>query len=337
MGLNISQIITKKEISLEDLKDKKLAVDASQMLYQFLSSIRQPDGTPLIDSKDNITSHLMGISTRIPNLIEKGIKLAFVLDGKPPILKIHEQEQREHRKQLAEEKLEKAKEEGDEESMLKYSKQSSRLNFKMIDETKELIKAFGLPVIQAPSEAEAQCSFMAEKGDVYAVASTDYDSLLYNAPRLIKNITASNKRKVRNKYVTINPEMIELTQVLGDLGINNDQLIVLAILIGTDYNNGGIKGIGPKNALKLVKQNKDFDKLFNELSPDFDWKKIYATFKSMPIMKNYQLKWSEPDSEKIKSILVDKHEFNEERIDKMLERLTKKEKNQKGLSSFLKS
>ena len=337
MGVNISQIITKKDISLDDLINKKLAVDASQMLYQFLSSIRQPDGTPLMDSKENITSHLMGISTRIPNLIEKNIRLAFVFDGKPPLLKIQEQEQREHRKQLAEEKLEKAKEEGDEESMLKYSKQTSRLNFKMINETKELIKAFGLPIIQAPSEAEAQCSFMAEKGDFYAVASTDYDSLLYSAPKLVRNITASNKRKIRNTYVTINPELIELKQVLHELEINQDQLIILAILIGTDYNRGGIKGIGPKNALKLVKQNKNFDKLFDEFKPDFDWKKIYATFKSMPVMKNYQLKWSEPDAENIKKILVDKHEFNDERVDRMLEKLTKKEKHQRGLSSFLKS
>ena len=336
MGLNISQIIPKKEISLDDLKNKVLAVDASQMLYQFLSSIRQPDGTPLMDSKNNITSHLMGISTRIPNLIERNIKLVFVFDGKPPSLKIHEKEQREHRKQLAEEKLEKAREEGDEESMLKYSKQSMRLSFKMSDEAKELIRAFGLPVIQSPSEAEAQCSFMAEKGDAYAVASTDFDSLLYSAPRLVKNITISQRRKVRNTYVKISPELIELKEVLKELDINQDQLIVLAIIIGTDYNDK-IPRIGPKNALKLVRQNKNFDSLFKELKPDFDWKKIYAVFKSMPVMKNYQLKWSEPDTEKIKSIFVDKHDFSEERVDKMLEKLTKKEKYQKGLSSFLNS
>ena len=140
MGLNISQIIPKREISLEELKNKKLAVDASQVLYQFLSSIRQPDGTPLMDSNENITSHLMGISTRIPSLIERNIRLAFVFDGKPPLLKIQEQEQREHRKQLAEKKLDEAKEEGDEELMLKYSKQSIRLNFRMIEESKELLK-----------------------------------------------------------------------------------------------------------------------------------------------------------------------------------------------------
>src|SRR3989344_6783613 len=268
--------------------------------------------------------------------MEKGLKLAFVFDGSSPLLKIHEQEQREHKKQLAEEKLEKAKEEGDEESMLKYSRQSTRLSFKMTDEAKELLKSFGLPVIQAPSEAEAQCSFLAERGDVYGVVSTDFDSLVYGAPRLIKNLTLSQKRKIRNTYIKINPEMIELSEVLKNLDINQDQLIAMAIMIGTDYNDG-IKGIGPKTALKLVRQNKDFDNLFKELKPDFDWKRIYATFKSMPIMKNYQLRWSEPDTEKIKKILVDEHDFSEERVEKMLEKLAKKEKHQKGLSSFFKS
>jgi len=336
MGIKLGDIITKKEISFNDLNKKRIAIDASNMLYQFISSIRQPDGTPLTDSKGKITSHLQGTFYRLSNLIEKGCLVCVCFDGKPPILKVHEKEQREHRKQLAEGRLEKAKEEGDEESMLKYSKQTSRLTFEMSNEAKELIKAMGLPVIQSPSESDAQISFMCERGDVDYAASSDYDCLLYGCPELLLNLTVSQRRKVRNTYIAINPEMIELKQVLNELGINNDQLMAMAIMIGTDYNSG-IKGIGPKTALKLVRQNKDFDSLFKELNPDFDWKKIYATFKSMPIMKNYQLKWTEPDSEKIKKILVDEHDFSEERVDKMLERLTKKEKHQKGLSSFFKS
>src|SRR3989344_5689349 len=335
MGIKLGDIITKKEISFNDLNKKRIAIDASNMLYQFISSIRQPDGTPLTDSKGKITSHLQGTFYRLSNLIEKGCLVCVCFDGKPPILKVHEKEQREHRKQLAEGRLEKAKEEGDEESMLKYSKQTSRLTFEMSNEAKELIKAMGLPVIQSPSESDAQISFMCERGDVDYAASSDYDCLLYGCPELLLNLTVSQRRKVRNTYIAINPEMIELKQVLNELGINNDQLMAMAIMIGTDYNSG-IKGIGPKTALKLVRQNKDFDSLFKELNPDFDWKKIYATFKSMPIMKNYQLKWTEPDSEKIKKILVDEHDFSEERVDKMLERLTKKEKHQRGLSSFFK-
>ena len=335
MGIKLGDIIPRKELSFNDLNKKKIVIDASNMLYQFISSIRQPDGTPLTDSKGRITSHLQGTFYRLSNLMQKGCSIAVCFDGKPPLLKIHEKEQREHRKRLAEEKLKRAKEEGDEELMLKYSKQTSRLTFEMTNEVKELIKAMGLPVIQSPSESDAQISFMCERGDVDYAASSDYDCLLHGCPKLLFNLTLSQRRKIRNTYVTVNPEMMELTEILKTLDINQDQLIILSILCGTDYNIGGVKGIGPKNALKLVKQNKDFDKLFNELKPDFNWKEIYAVFKSMPIMKNYQLKWTEVDEDKIRKILIDKHDFSEERVNKMLERVTKKKKNQIGLSSFL--
>jgi flap endonuclease-1 len=336
MGLNITKLVEPKTISLDDLKNKKIAVDASQMLYQFLSSIRQPDGTPLMDSKENVTSHLMGISTRIPNLIEKGMKLVFVFDGKPPVLKSIEKEERAHRKRLAQEKLELAREEEDIESMLRYSKQTSILTRTMTEESMELIEAFGLPVIHAPSEAEAQCAYLAKNNEVYGMSSTDYDSLLYETPRLIRNLTLSDKRKVRGKTIFIKPEMIELKEVLKKLELNQEQLTILAILVGTDYNNKGIPGIGPMKALKLVKETRDYEKMFSELKPDFDWKEIYNIFKNMPVKKDYSLKWIPPNEEKISKILL-KHDFNEERVNKLIERLTNKPKSQKGLTSFFKS
>src|SRR3989338_716278 len=336
MGLNITKLVEPKTISLDDLKNKKIAVDASQMLYQFLSSIRQPDGTPLMDSNEDVTSHLMGISTRIPNLIEKGMKLVFVFDGKPPILKSLEKEERAHRKRLAQEKLELAKEEGDEELMLKYSKQTSILTRKMAEEAMELISAFGLPVIQAPSEAEAQCAYMAKNGDVWGISSTDYDSLLYSTPRLLRNLTLSDKRRVRGKLIFIKPEIIELNDFLRKLELNNEQLIILGILVGTDYNNKGISGIGPMKALKLVKENNDYEKMFLGLKPDFDWKEIYNIFKEMPVTKDYYLDWKSPNADKIYEILSS-HDFNRERINKLIERLTKKSISQKGLSSFFNS
>jgi len=322
MGVNLGEVIPKKEIKIESLKGKKIAIDASQTLYQFLSSIRQPDGTPLKDSNDNITSHLMGISTRLPNLIEKGLKVCFVFDGKPPALKIYESEQRESRKKLAEKRLKKAKKAKDEGLMLRYSKQTSRLTREMSNEAKELIGAYGIPVIQAPSEAEAQCSFMCEKGDVDYVGSSDYDSFIYNAPRIVRNLTLSSRRRLPSGiYISVHPEVIELKDVLKSLEISQDQFIALSILVGTDYNPGGVKGIGPKTALKLVKQYKSFEDLFKEVKAEFDWKKIYAVFKSMPIMKNYQLNWTKLNQEKILKILVDKHEFNQERVEKGISRL----------------
>ncbi len=330
MGLQISDLVPKKQISFKDLENKTIAVDASQMLYQFLSSIRQPDGTPLMDNNQNITSHLQGVIARVTNLMQQNLKLAFVFDGKPPLLKIKEHEEREYRKQIAEDKLEKAKEEHDEEMMLRYSKQSIRLKKEMIDETKELIQYLGLPVIQAPSEAEAQCSFMNERGDIDFVGSSDYDSLLFGAPRIIRNLTLSTRKKLPSgAYVNINPELIELKSVLENLGINQDQLIVLGILVGTDFNEG-VHKVGQKTALKLVKQYKNFDELFENVKTEFNWKQVYATFKSMPVMKNYQLKWKSPDVDKIKELLVEKHDFNEERINKNLERISKVSKEVKS-------
>jgi len=332
MGLQISELIPKKQVSFKDLENKTIAIDASQMLYQFLSSIRQQDGTPLMDKNGNITSHLQGIITRVTNLMQQKVKLAFVFDGKPPLLKVKEQEEREYRKQIAEEKLEKAKEEGNEELMLKYSKQTVRLKKEMSDETKELISALGLPVIQAPSEAEAQCAFICERNDVDFVGSSDYDSLLYGAPKVVRNLTLSSRRRLPSGvYISVNPEVIELKKALDDLGINQDQLIVLGILVGTDYNNG-VNKVGQKTALKLVKQYKNFDELFNKVKADFNWKQIYATFKNMPIIKNYKLSWNKPDVEKIKEILVERHDFNEERINKNLDRIINLKKNKSNES-----
>ncbi len=331
MGIAITELLPKKEVSFESLKGKTFAVDASNVLYQFLASIRQPDGTPLMDKNNHVTSHLMGLSTRIPNLMQQNIKLAFVFDGKPPEIKFGESKRRAEIKKAAQQKYEKAKKEKDIESMSKYSKQTVKLTRDIQEESKEFVKALGLPVIQAPSEAEAQAAFMAEKGDVWASLSQDTDSLLYQTPRLIRNLTVSPKRRIRGTYIKVEPEIIELNDVLSKLNINQEQLIALAILVGTDYNPGGVKRIGPKTALKLVQQHKSFDKIFSNVEAEFSWKKVYATFKNMPIIKDYQLRWREPDLDKISKILSE-HDFSEERINKLIEKL--KPKKQKSLDKW---
>ena len=331
MGVKLRELLPRKEIAFDDLKGKKIVVDASNMLYQFLSSIRQPDGSLLTDKDGNVTSHLVGIFSRFTNLMSRGIKLCVVFDGKPPLLKIKTREEREYRKQLAEEKLEKAREEENEEAILKYSKQVTRLNQNMIDESKELFSALGLPVIQAPSESDAQMAFMNEKNDVWACATSDVDPLLHGAPRLVTNLTVSQRKKLPSgKYVKTNPDLIILSDTLNNLGITGDQLIVISILIGTDYNEG-VKGIGPKTALKLVKQYKNFDELFKQVDVNFNWKEVYAVSKSMPIMKNYQLKWKGVDYNKINELLVKKHDFSLERVENSLKKLKKEDKEQRSL------
>ena len=217
MGVNISSLLPIKEIKFEDLKNKVVGVDFFNVAYQFLSSIRGYDGTPLHDSHGQVTSHLQGILARSLNLMSKGIKLVYVVDGESPELKHMEVEERNARKNEAEAKYKEAKDKENLDEMYKYSKQFLRFEDNMIEESKELIEALGIPVVQAPSEAEGQIAYMNRNGDVWGCGSQDADSLLFGAPRLIRNLTLSQKRTVRGKTVYTFLELIELNEVLEKL------------------------------------------------------------------------------------------------------------------------
>jgi len=347
MGLQISDIVPKKEIKLEDLKGKIIAVDAFNALYQFLANIRQPDGTPLMDNKKRITSHLSGLFYRTTNLMKLGIKLVYVFDGISPELKAETVKERVERKKEAREKYEEAKEREDEGEMYKWSKQTLHLTTEMVEESKRLLGALGIPVVQAPGEGEAQAAFIASKGDAYAVASQDYDALPFGAPRLIQNVTLAKKRRtVSGAYVTISPSLIELDALLKTLGINRDQLICLGILAGTDFNPKGVKGIGQKKALKFVQMHKQPEKIFIEIESqikagkfpemDFDWQEIFKIFKKPDVAAKYEIKFRSIDEDRVKKILCSEHDFSEERVESALAKLRahEKEKSQKGLGDF---
>ena len=321
MGLQIGNIIPRRGIEIGDLKGKLLAVDAFNTIYQFLSTIRQPDGTPLMDSKERVTSHLSGLFYRNINLLKQGLKLVYVFDGQAPKLKAGTHERRQENKDKAFEKYEKAKEKEDVEEMGKYAKQLVSLDDDKIKESKELLEALGIAVIQAPGEGEAEASFLSQKKEVYAVASQDYDSLLFGAPILIQNLTLARKRKTISGYVAIGPELIELEKVLNGLQIDLDQLICLGILSGTDYNPGGIKGIGPKKALNLVKQKKAPALIFKEFEGqmDFNWQEVFELFKK-PDVRPEEIKFPKINEEKIREILLE-HDFSEQRIESGLEKL----------------
>ena len=255
MGLNIREIIPRREIELSELKGKTVCVDAFNSLYQFLSTIRQYDGTPLMDSQKRVTSHLSGIFYRNIALLSEGIKLIYVFDGVAPWLKEKTHENRRDMRDSAKEKYDLAKQEEDFESMKRYSSQNIRITEEMIDESKELLRALGISVVQAPGEGEAQAAHLCKtKEDIYASASQDYDSVLFGATKLIQNLTLSRKRKTVSGYVEVKPVIIELEKVLNSLEINLDQLICLGILVGTDYNPRGIPRIGQKKALDSFKK-----------------------------------------------------------------------------------
>lgn len=334
MGVKIGDIIPRKKVNFEDLGHKSIAIDASNMMYNFLSSIRQADGTLLMDKKGRVTSHLMGTLTRLTNLMSKNIKICVVFDGKMPLLKVKEQENREYKKTVAAGKMQQALEEENYEEAYRYSKQTSRLTKEMCDEAKKLIEYLGLPVIQAAGEADAQASFMCKNNDVDYVASSDMDCLIFGAPYLVTNLTLSMKRKLPSgEIIYIRPDLISLKEVLSSLEINQDQFIVLAILIGTDYNVGGVKNIGPKKALNLVKKYDNYDKMFKELNADFDWKEVFNVYKKHDIDKNYKLEWKCIDKEKVIKLLVDEHDFSLERVERLLGEKTKAKS--EGLGKWL--
>ncbi len=330
MGIAISPLIKSEPVSLEDLTGKIIIIDAMNMLYQFVTTIRQHDGTPLKDSHGNITSHLTGLFSRCTRLMQKGIKLVFVFDGKMPLLKAQERARRETLKTKAIEALKEATDSNDVDAMKKYSTQSTRVSSEMIAESKELLNALGIPFVEAPSEGEAQASYMVNKGDGDFVGSQDFDCLIYNGPRMIKNLSLSSRRKKINAltYKTITPEILDLSSVLKDLKITLPQLRALSMIIGTDFNVGGIKGLGPRKGLSLVKEyGEDFDRLFTDIKWDdffeVSWKEVFDLISNMPHTDDYSLEWNEIDEKALHSLLVEKHDFSETRISNAIEELNK--------------
>lgn len=329
MGLQIGEIVPKKEITFSFLAGKVVAIDAYNVIYQFLTTIRQLDGTPLMDSKGRITSHLSGLFYRFTNLLSLGIKPVFVFDGERPKLKHAEIVERERRKKEAEKKYKEAKKKGGLEEMLKFAKRITRLNEEMIEESKKLVKAMGMPYVQAPSEGEAQAAFMTRRGDTYATVSQDFDSLLFGTPRLVQNLTFSRKRRLAIGFVEVKPQLIELKSVLSELGVNKDQLLILGVLIGTDYNPGGYKGIGPKKALELIHEYKKAEDIFNvaknmaKSEVSFDPFEILEFFKNIPTTEHYKIEFSKIDEKEIKKILCKEHDFNEQRVENTLNKLEK--------------
>jgi len=327
MGTQIGGLVVKEEISLDFLRQRKVGVDAYNVIYQFLSSIRGPDGTPLMDSNGNITSHLTGLLYRTTNLLEKGIKPVFVFDGKPHALKTKTIEERIKIRTDAKKKHEKALKEGNIVDAKKFGSRALHLTDKMVEQSKELLQYMGLPVIQAPADGEAQIALMTEKKQVDGCVSQDYDSLLFGAPIVFRNITVSGKRKVpgKNIYIDVHPEKIELQKSLDFLKIDRKKLIWIAILVGTDFNEKFPK-IGPKTALDLVQKHDSFEEIIKKtkFEPEFDFKEIEGIFLNPKYLEDFKIEFKDPMREKVIEFLCEKHDFSKERVESALNKLEQK-------------
>jgi flap endonuclease-1 len=326
LGVNLRDLVPKTTVSLRDLGGKSIAIDAYNALYQFLAIIRQPDGTPLKDHTGRVTSHLSGLLYRTASLVEMGIKPVYVFDGTPPALKEVEIKRRLRVKQEATISYERALKAGRVEEAHKYAQATSRLKDYMTEDSKRLLDSIGIPWIQAPSEGEAQAAHVAKKRDTNYCASQDYDSLLFGAPILVRNVTLSGRRKLPGKklYVEVVPEIVDLEQTLAQLEITHEQLVDIGILVGTDYNPDGMKGIGPKTALKLIRNHGSLDKTPNLDEADFPVppQRIRQIFLQPKVTDNYELEWRKPDAERVVDFLCGERDFSEDRVEKALEKMS---------------
>ena len=327
MGVNLRVLLPKTKVDFNSLSGKSVAIDAYNALYQFLAIIRQPDGTPLKDRSGRITSHLSGLFYRTAKLVEIGVKVAYVFDGVPPVLKEVEIKRRAKVKAEALVKYERAIREGKVEKARSYAQMTSKLKDYMPADSKRLLTELGVPWIQAPSEGEAQAAYLTTKGDTNYCGSQDYDSLLFGATALVRNVTLSGRRKIprKNVYVEVVPEIMKLDHVLEALEITREQLIDVAILVGTDFNPEGVKGIGPKTALKLIKKYGSIEEAMPSLQDaefPVEPKRIREIFLNPKVTDNYKLEWKAPNIDGVVDFLCREKDFSEERVRKTLKRMT---------------
>ena len=337
MGVDLGALVSKRQINFEYLRGRVIGIDAFNIMYQFLSIIRGADGSPLMDSSGRITSHLSGLLYRTTNMLKNEIKPVFVFDGEPSKLKEKTREERNRIRTEAEKKYKEALKEGDSEKARRYGQQAVRLSSEMIGEAKELLKLMGLPVVQAPSEGEAQAAVMASRGKIYACASQDYDALLFGAPLLVRNLAVTGKRKLpgRDVYIDIRPEEISLEETLKGLEIDRRKLVWLAIMIGTDFNEK-FPGIGPKKALQLVKKYDSFEEIVRtaKYEPEFDYREVEAIFLEPKYSEDFSIEFKMPDEEGLKQFLCEERNFSEERVSNAIERI-KSALQQKGTQARL--
>jgi flap endonuclease-1 len=325
MGFNLSPLAVRRQVSLNDLRGRSLAVDTNNLLYQFLALIRMRDGKSFTDVHGNVTSHLLGLLMRTTRLMgDYGVRPVFVFDGKPPELKLKTLQVRREFRERAKREWEEAVRRGDYSAAWSKAVRMDSLTKAMQEDAKTLLSLLGVPHVQAPEEGEAQAAHMAGKGDVWAANSRDYDSVLFGAPRLVRYVTVSGQEFLPSTGASrpLIPELIELNELLKACGITREQLVDLAILVGTDFN-AGVKGVGPKTGLKLIKKYGTLEGLPKEYRDQLPGQiqEIRKIFLQPNVTDHYEVRFTGLKGDELKHFLIDERGFSNDRVELAVRRM----------------
>lgn len=327
-----------KEQKFESYFGRKIAIDASMSIYQFLIVVGRTGSEMLTNEAGEVTSHLLGMFNRTIRVLEAGLKPVYVFDGAPPDMKKGELAKRYAKREDATEDLAAAKEAGNEADVERYSKRTVKVTKQHNEDCRKLLRLMGVPVIEAPSEAEAECASLCKADKVYAVASEDMDSLTFGSTRFLRHLMEPTSRKI--------PVMeFEVSKVLEGLGLTMDQFVDLCILCGCDYCDT-IRGIGGQTALKLIRQHGSLESVLENLNKDryqvpdpWPYQEARRLFKEplvTPVEEVPDFKWTAPDAEGLRKFLVEENGFNNDRVMKAIEKIkvAKNKSSQGRLESF---
>jgi flap endonuclease-1 len=265
------------DVSYDGLGGSVVAIDAHNWLYRYLTTtVKFTSESAYTTADGEEVANLIGIVQGVPKFLEHDLRPVFVFDGGVTELKDAEVQERREQRERARERLAEARERGDAVEAARLEARTQRLTPVIQETSRELLRLLDLPVVEAPAEGEAQAARMAAAGDVDYAGTEDYDALLFGAPLTLRKLTSSG-----------DPELMDLQATLDRHGISYEQLVDVAVLIGTDFNEG-IDGYGPKTALKKVKEHGD---LFAVLDAEglslTHADRIRALFLDPPVVDDY--------------------------------------------------
>ncbi|KAH7821026.1 Flap endonuclease 1, FEN1 [Monocercomonoides exilis] len=322
-----------KDAEIKNYFGRKIAIDVSMALYQFLIAIRMDGGDQLTSSDGRVTSHIQGLFNRTIRMMSNGIKPLYVFDGKPPEFKDGTLANRKAVREEAKAKEEEAREEGDMEAANRFARRSVRVLAEHNEDAKRLLRLMGVPYVEAEGEAEAQCAALCKAGVVWGIGSEDMDSLTFGTPILLRNLTSSEAKKLPIKE-------IHLKEVLEGFNMTMNQFVDLCILCGCDYSKS-IKGIGEKKAYDLIKKYGTLEKVVSKIREQDPEGKRYLIPNPYPIEEMRELfvnpplnhealgidpKWTDPDEEGLVEFLVKEMQFDEGRVRGNVDRIRKAKK-----------